>query len=257
MNLDALIEAERNAPAGPSATESRRLWTSIHRSAIAAPLTPLAAGKATALAKLTAVLSTTTGKVVVAAAVVTAAATGTQALQSPAPTPPAARQTANEAPQRKSPAKAKPKRPDTATPPVKAATLVPTPPAVQETSAVPIQRPTATPPATPVVAPKPEPEPNAEPEDAPLIADGRLLVQRAEKALKQRKFDVALHFLRRHRKLYANSPLEERREADFVLALCGAKRSLAAKARWNFNRRWPTSAYRDTLGKACKRRPKK
>lgn len=79
-----------------------------------------------------------------------------------------------------------------------------------------------------------------------------MLLARAEKALRASKHDAALAYLRRHRKLYVKSPLVERREALFVIALCKGSRSLAPKARWKFNKRWPESSYRSRLRAECR-----
>jgi|GEM_PF-2096880 len=259
MNLDALIEAERNAPAEATPREQRKVWSSIERSVLAAPLLgPTAvsaaaqsAGKASGFGKLAAALSTTTGKVVLATTLV-AGGTAT-ALQVPAPPPRAAKTAEADAPAPTTANKPRTQRATNTKPP----RLRPTPQPVRDASVVPVQRPKAKrepvspsrPTATKSEAP-PSPEPKA-PEL--LMPDGKLLITRAEDALRKRKYDAALHLLRRHRKLYPDSPLVERREAIFVLALCRAGRSLAPKARWEFNRNWPKSAFRKQLGDACKR----
>lgn len=261
MNLDALIKAERNAPPEATREQSREVWSSIERSVVGAPLlTPLAAGKLSALSKFGTALSTTAGKVVLATAIV---AGGTAGALSIPPPPTEAPKVAKEEPTAKAAPKAAPKSAP------KSASLAPTPapaptPEEGEAEEVPIQRPKSVDPQRPkAVAPVAAPEdPPAEPEegetqdDEEILDDtklehGLLLIKRAEKALKKGKFDVALAFLRRHRKLYPESPLVEHREALFVQALCSGDRSLAAKARWDFNRKWPESRYRDHLREVC------
>lgn len=252
MNLDALIKAERNAPPEATHEQSRAVWTSIERSVVGAPLlAPLAASKLSALTKFGAALSTTTGKVVLATAIVAGGTAG--ALSIPAPPNKAPTAVAPEAPPKTTP-KTAPK----AAPKAASRAPAPAPPPVQVVSEVPIQRPTPVEPqrpknAAPVVAPTPEPEPEPEPEpDATAdLEHGLLLIKRAEKAMKKGKHDVALAFLRRHRALYPDSPLVEHREALFVQALCEGDLSLAAKARWEFNRKWPESRYRDHLREIC------
>jgi len=262
MNLDALIKAERNAPPEATREQSRDVWSSIERSVIGAPLlTPLAAGKLSALSKFGAALSTTAGKVVLATAIVAGGTAGALSI------PPPPTETPEAAKQKPAP-KAAPKTAPKGAP--KSASLAPTPapaPAPEEGEAeeVPIQRPKSVEPQRPkTVAPAPE-TPAAEPEEDEAQDDGEdandsddaklehglLLIKRAEKALKKGKYDVALAFLRRHRKLYPESPLVEHREALFVQTLCSGDRSLAAKARWDFNRKWPESRYRDHLREVC------
>ncbi len=259
MNLDALIKAERNAPAEATPSESREVWKSIEKSVIGAPLlAPLGVGEVSVLSKFSgigAALSTTVGKVALATAIVAGGTAGAISMSAPPSAPPA--KTQEKAPSKRS--KEAAPAPATIMPP-KSASLVPAPaphgpPAVD----VPVQRPKSLTPVRPKDAaptpapaepegPKSEPEPEPEPEP---VEHGLLLVQRAENALEKGKVDTALTFLRRHRKLYAESPLVERREALFVQALCVGGRTLSAKARWEFNRAWPTSRYRTHLREVC------
>lgn len=256
MNLDALIKAERNAPPEATPTESRKVWKSIEKSVIGAPvLAPLGVGKVSALSKFSgigAALSTTVGKVALATAIVAGGTAGAISMSGPPSPPPAETQT-------KAPAKrSKKAAPAPAPQAPKSASIVPAPAPQQPPEAeVPVQRPKS---LTPVrrkdTAPAPAPakpqKPKGKPEPEPQSVDhGLLLIQRAEKALKKGKVDTALAFLRRHRKLYAESPLVERREALFVQALCVGGRTLSAKARWEFNRAWPTSRYRAHLREVC------
>ena len=259
MNLDALIKAERNAPPEATRSESQEVWKSIERSVIGAPLlAPLGVGKVSVLSKFSGVgaaLSTTVGKVALATALVAGGTAGAISISAP-PSEPVAE--AKE----KGPAKAAKKTapaPKAAEPP-KSTSIVPAPAPVEPPQAeVPVQRPKSLTPvrpedAAPAPAPaepeKPKGKPEPEPEPAP-VDHGLLLVQRAEKALKKGKADTALAFLRRHRAVYPESPLVERREALFVQALCVGGRTLSAKARWEFNRAWPTSRYRAHLREVC------
>lgn len=255
MNLDTLIKAERDAPAEATREQSREVWGSIERSIVGAPLlAPLAAGKLSTLTKFGATLSTTTGKVVLATAIVAGGTAGALSIPPPPPSeaseraPKAAPETAPKASPR-----AAPKSASLAPTPAAA----PTPPEPVADDAVPIQRPKSVEPQRPKTAAPPtsevasaEEQPEAPLDDAGL-EHGLLLVKRAEKALKKGNYDVALAFLRRHRKLYPDSPLVEHREALFVQSLCSGDHSLAAKARWDFNRRWPESRYREHLRTLC------
>lgn len=253
MNLDTLIKAERNAPCEATPSESRKVWRSVERSAIGAPLlAPLGISKVSVLSKFSGVgaaLSTTVGKVALATIIMTGGTAGAMSISAP-PSNPTTNPRKDAAARSGNKTKAAPKP---AAPP-KSASVVPTPaPQKPPTTQVPIQRPKALTPVRPKdAAPTPAPvepqKPKAEPEP---VEHGLLLIQRAEKALKKGKVDTALAFLRRHRKLFAKSPLVERREALFVQALCVGGRTLAPKARWEFNRTWPTSRYRVHLREVC------
>jgi outer membrane biosynthesis protein TonB len=255
MNLDALIKAERNAPAEATPRESREVWSSIERSVVGAPLlAPLGVGKVSVLSKFSGVgaaLSTTVGKVALATAIVAGGTAG--ALAIPAPPSEAPPKTKKKAPAKRAQKPASAPKP---APPPKSASMVPAPaPQAPADDEVPIQRPKSLTPVQPKdAAPAPAPaepqKPKAEPEPEP-VDHGLLLVQRAERALEKGKVDTALAFLRRHRKLYPKSPLVERREALFVQSLCVGDRTLKAKARWEFNRSWPASRYRAHLREVC------
>ena len=84
MNLDDMIAAERSAPAEATKAQAAQVWQSIEHSFIAvAPVVgaPAAAAKASTLGKLglgklSAVVSTTAGKVLLATTLVTGGAVG-------------------------------------------------------------------------------------------------------------------------------------------------------------------------------------
>lgn len=253
MNLDALIEAERNAPAMATPAERQKVWTSIERSAVAAPLfAPIAAGKVSILTKFGAALGTSVGKLALATAIVIGGTAGALSIPAPpsATAPTTTQSTASAVPKAEHP-------PKKAEPPP----TTPRSPAPEQWADVPIQRPAslvqksskASPSGSrPTEAPsQPDGEPELEPK--PVLDHGLRLVQQAERALKKNRPDIALVFLRRHRKLHPSNPLVERREALFVQALCEGNLSLAPKARWEFNRTWPKSQYRAHLREVCRR----
>ncbi|MGH1343876.1 MAG: hypothetical protein ACRBN8_20125 [Nannocystales bacterium] len=262
MNLDDLIAAERSAPAEATESETVEVWRSIERGFVSVvPIVgaPTATAKASTLGKLglgklSGVLSTTAGKVVLATTLVGGGAVGVTTLDEGDEARVTER--ASSTPQGRG-AATSPPRPSSGPPRnVPTATAVPKQPPLQP--ADPAVRPQPTPPTPPAHAASRTPRADSKPtrvrppaKPKASVQEELALIQRMQTALRSSAHEHVLNLARRHATTYPSGAFAEDREALRALAVCESGDAAGPTTASRFHKRWPESMHRDRIEAAC------
>jgi len=259
MNLDDLIAAERSAPAEATKTQANQVWQSIEHSFVSvvpAVGAPAAAGKASTLGKLglgklSAALSTTVGKVLIATTLVTGGAVGVSRLDTGDRGPPTA-ESSTAGPENQRTAAAAPVQPtaDTlrsAPVPGDAPAQPPTQPATEPQPAAPAPSKEASQSQAEVKPAKARPA--AKPKAS--VQAELALIRRTQSAVRSGSHGRALTLARQHATTYPSGAFVEDREALRALALCESGSAKGSSAASKFHKRWPKSMHRSRIEAAC------
>ncbi len=268
MKLDDMIAAERSAPARATEAQTNEVWKSIESTFVSvAPMAgmPLATAKASSvsLAKIGAALSSTAGKVMLAATLVTGGVVGaTRLADEDSDTKTAERRVVRADGPAASTAMASPNAPqprpqvetEAAPLPASVVSAPPTPPVEQTTATAPAAPQTDTARQADAAPTKtrrrPSPVDPVEKSQA-SFQDELALIQETQSALRRGAHRRALTLARQHAKQYPKGAFVEDREALRTLALCKSSNTKASSSASRFLELCPPSMHKTRIVPAC------